>query len=176
MGDYCRRYTWTYWCDLPPPLVQRAGPVSEKGSLTKEEDGLLKSLHDEHGSSWAAVSGGIPGRTDVNCRNRWLNVLDPTLKKRAWTTKEDDLLKSLHDEHGDAWADISAGLPRRNNESCRSRWNKLGSRRQGRPIENDRFTYDEDRLLEELYAVHGNNWAEISAHLPGRTTRHCRLR
>ena len=39
-----------------------------------------------HGN-WAKIQRHVPGRTDVQCRERWANVLNPELNLRPWTAE-----------------------------------------------------------------------------------------
>ncbi|CAN0488195.1 unnamed protein product, partial [Laminaria digitata] len=34
----------------------------------------------------------LPGRLGKQCRERWFNHLDPTVKKSEWTPREDEVL------------------------------------------------------------------------------------
>ena len=38
-----------------------------------------------HGLKWAAVAAQVPGRSDMQCRERWMGTLDPARKSGAWT-------------------------------------------------------------------------------------------
>jgi hypothetical protein len=37
-----------------------------------EDDDLLREKYDEMGSQWSLITKYFTGRTDVNCRNRWV--------------------------------------------------------------------------------------------------------
>ena len=37
------------------------------------------------GLKWAAVAAQVPGRSDMQCRERWMNSLDPARRSGAWT-------------------------------------------------------------------------------------------
>lgn len=55
---------------------------------TTEEDIKLKELIDEHGTcSWTKVGENIFERTGKQCRERWYNHLDPSVKKGEWTAE-----------------------------------------------------------------------------------------
>ncbi|XP_075500390.1 transcription factor MYB73-like [Primulina tabacum] len=86
--------------------------------------------------------------------------------KGSWNKEEDDLLRKLVEEHGPRnWSLISNGIPGRSGKSCRLRWcNQLSPVVQHRP-----FTAEEDDVIMQAHAVHGNRWATISRLLPGRT-------
>ncbi|KZV34945.1 myb-related protein B [Dorcoceras hygrometricum] len=86
--------------------------------------------------------------------------------KGSWNKEEDDLLRKLVKEHGPRnWSLISNGISGRSGKSCRLRWcNQLSPVVQHRP-----FTTEEDDVILQAHAVHGNRWATISRLLPGRT-------
>jgi hypothetical protein len=41
---------------------------------------------------WAQAAKLIAGRTGKQCRERWINILNPQVKKGDWTTEEDKML------------------------------------------------------------------------------------
>lgn len=46
-----------------------------------------------YGRKWARVAEAVPNRTQVQVRERFVNVLDPLLKrKKQWTPEEDAIL------------------------------------------------------------------------------------
>lgn len=53
---------------------KKLNPEIKKTAWTEEEDRLLASLHAKYKNSWAAISHHIPGRTNVQCRNRWFRT------------------------------------------------------------------------------------------------------
>lgn len=65
-------------------------PARVKGHWTHEEDELLRMYVQLHGSKdWSQVRQLIPGRVPKQCRERWLNVLSPTVNKGQWRNTED---------------------------------------------------------------------------------------
>jgi hypothetical protein len=62
---------------------------------------------------WSAIAEFLPGRSRKQCRERWLNQLDPSITKAPWTPQEDAQLQRLHAEHGNKWARIARELPGR---------------------------------------------------------------
>ncbi|ERN00019.1 hypothetical protein AMTR_s00105p00029600 [Amborella trichopoda] len=75
--------------------------------------------------SWKKIAGFVPGRTQVQCRERWLNSLDPSLKLEEWTDGEDSKLKAAIAEHGYCWSKIASHVHPRTDSQCRRRWKVL---------------------------------------------------
>nr|ASZ70608.1 MYB1 [Oenanthe javanica] len=89
------------------------------------------------------------------------------LRKGAWGSDEDDLLRKCIDKYGQGkWHLVPhrAGL-NRCRKSCRLRWlNYL------RPtIKRGDFGEDEVDLMMRLHSLLGNRWSLIAGRLPGRT-------
>jgi len=59
-----------------------AAASANKGPWTKDEDEMLIELVNEHGTKqWSIVASHLKARTGKQCRERWINNLDPTIKK-----------------------------------------------------------------------------------------------
>jgi S-ribosylhomocysteine lyase LuxS involved in autoinducer biosynthesis len=106
------RQRWTHTLD----------PASEKGKWTPEEDAKLTIAVKKHGKNWATVAAMVPGRTNNQCRHRWVFALDPANAKGKWTPKEDAKLTAVVKKHGKKWAEIAVMLPGRTNRQCRKHW------------------------------------------------------
>ena len=61
---------------------------------------------------WKAVSKQC-ARTTKQCRERWINVLDPAIRRDAWTFDEIRTLFNAQEELGNKWAAIASRLPGR---------------------------------------------------------------
>jgi hypothetical protein len=44
---------------------------------------------------WAAIASNLPGRNGKQCRERWHNQLDPSIKRESWTDEEDRILMEV---------------------------------------------------------------------------------
>jgi len=91
----------------------QSGPVAKgRGSWSAEENEKLRKLVLLHGPSrWStAIATHFEGRTGKQCRERWFNVLNPKLRKTAWSIEDDEKLQKLHAEHGNRWAFIAKHL------------------------------------------------------------------
>lgn len=63
-------------------------PATHRAHWTEEEDALLTRAVQEVGGpnrKWKQIAALIPGRTNVQCRERWVNHLDPAVSKEDWT-------------------------------------------------------------------------------------------
>jgi len=75
---------------------------------------------------WLSVSDAIGTRTRKQCRERWVNFLDPQLKQCDWSPVEDATLLILgYDFCPKQWAVISRALPGRPPNHIRARWYSL---------------------------------------------------
>ncbi|CAL4903875.1 unnamed protein product [Urochloa decumbens] len=83
-----------------------------------------------------------------------------------WRPGEDEKLRQLVENYGPQnWNSIAEKLDGRSGKSCRLRWfNQLDPRINRRP-----FTAAEEERLLQAHRAHGNRWALISRHFPGRT-------
>ncbi|KAL6868073.1 hypothetical protein ACP4OV_014918 [Aristida adscensionis] len=83
-----------------------------------------------------------------------------------WRPGEDEKLKELVLKYGaQNWNSIAEKLEGRSGKSCRLRWfNQLDPRINKRP-----FTEEEEERLLAAHRAHGNKWALIARHFPGRT-------
>ncbi|XP_019082922.1 PREDICTED: transcription factor MYB114-like isoform X2 [Camelina sativa] len=68
-----------------------------KGVWTAEEDSLLKQCIDKYGEGkWHQVPTRGLNRCCKSCRERWLNYMNPNIKRGEFTSDEVDLLLRLH--------------------------------------------------------------------------------
>ena len=96
--------------------------------------------------NWSAVARLVPNRTDSQCRERWLNSLDPDLYANTpWAEAEDELLTQLVAKHGHIegtggggrrgkgktapWSKIASYIKGRTDAMCARRWAHLQKRK-----------------------------------------------
>lgn len=75
--------------------------------------------------NWGKVARNIEGRTAKQCRERWVNNLDPEINKSAWTKEEDMALMQLQELYPKKWAMISKHLPGRTENAVKIRFKSL---------------------------------------------------
>ena len=95
-------------------------PQLRRGPWSQEEDDQLRRAVEIFGRSWIDVSAFIPTRSNEQCRDRWQDVLNPSISKGKWTESEDQILLSACEELGEKWKEISqrVGGGRTDNMVC----------------------------------------------------------
>ena len=96
------------------------------GPWSLKEDQLLISLVESFGpSKWNYISTFLPGRIGKQCRERWCNILDPSLEEVEWTQEEDIKLLNMNRVFGNKWSRIAKEYGNRTDNTCWRRWKFL---------------------------------------------------
>ena len=95
--------------------------VERKGNWTEEEDKLLLEWVRVHGpNKWTECSRRIVGRCGKQCRERWMNTLDPQVKRGNWEQGEQSVIFEQMKINWSSWALISKELPGRTENSIKN--------------------------------------------------------
>ncbi|NXA34882.1 SNPC4 protein, partial [Eudromia elegans] len=107
-------YRWTKSVD----------PSLKKGPWTPEEDAMLLNAVKKYGArDWYKIRTEVPGRSDAQCRDRYLKALHCDVKKGKWSLEEEEQLIDLVEKHGlGHWSKIASELPHRTGSQCLSKW------------------------------------------------------
>ncbi|KAF1617058.1 UNVERIFIED_CONTAM: snRNA-activating protein complex subunit 4, partial [Eudyptes robustus] len=115
-------YRWTKSVD----------PSLKKGPWTPEEDAMLLAAVKKYGErDWYKIRTEVPGRSDAQCRDRYLKALHCDVKKGKWSLEEEEKLIELVQKHGlGHWSKIASELPHRTGSQCLSKWKlMIGSKK-----------------------------------------------
>lgn len=111
--------------------------VPKQGRWKTEEDARLLEIIPRLGTqSWVDIAKELvdamkthhgqdpkgPQRTCKQCRQRWTNFLDPTVRRAHWTKEEDDKILEMVKLYGHKWSDISRQLNGRSEALVKNRW------------------------------------------------------
>ncbi|NXJ70486.1 SNPC4 protein, partial [Rostratula benghalensis] len=117
-------YRWTKSVD----------PSLKKGPWTPEEDAmLLAAVKKYRERNWYKIRTEVPGRSDAQCRDRYLKALHCDVKKGKWSLEEEEQLIELVEKHGlGHWSKIASELPHRTGSQCLSKWKLMIGSKQKR--------------------------------------------
>jgi hypothetical protein len=99
-----------------------------------EEDQELQLLVKTRGqNNWSSIAKELnskvhksfPFRKGKQCRERWINHLNPKLQKHQWTEEEDETIRVLQKSLRNKWSTISRALNGRTENQVKNRWKSI---------------------------------------------------
>lgn len=106
--------------------------TTRRGPWSGKEDDDLRKLIELHGTTrWTDVAKGMETRTPKQCRERWTQNLNPTLRLSPITPEEGKLIEKMVREQGTKWANIARELGNRSDNLVKN-WYNGGQNRRNR--------------------------------------------
>lgn len=123
---------------------KRIRPGIVKGSWTKEEDDHILTLVQKFGKAWSKIAKFLLSRNGKQIRDRYINVLDPSIKKGKFSEEEDKMLIELYYKYGSKWSTISKFFSDRTADMVKNRFHSSIKR----------VLKKSDLLLNDTYNMH----------------------
>jgi hypothetical protein len=101
---------------------KRIKPGIVKGTWTAEEDNNLINLLKTFGKNWSLISKYMPSRSGKQIRDRYLNTLDPCIKRDKFSKEEDMKIIEAYLKNGPAWSKISKNFKGRTGDMIKNRF------------------------------------------------------
>jgi hypothetical protein len=97
--------------------------ATSRVKFTPQQDKILIELAaNKPYPNWPEIAEHVPGKTALQCRERYKHYLAPNIVSGSWTSTEDTLLYELYQEFPNDWARITSRLPGRTNSSVKNRF------------------------------------------------------
>jgi hypothetical protein len=100
----------------------RTGSSVRRPFTVEEDVRLLEIVGRSQMVNWENIAHQMGGRSSRQCRERWVNYLNPQIRNDPWTEDEDRLLLDKINELGHSWAQIGRAFNGRSESDVKNRW------------------------------------------------------
>ncbi len=98
--------------------------------------------------------GGASARNGKQCRERWTNILDPSINKGKWAPQEDIILLEKQLQLGNKWSKISTYLEGRTETQTKNRFKSITKKCESEELQRMQI----QDLIKKLRAMIGENF------------------
>jgi hypothetical protein len=111
-------------------------PGLKKGNWEKEEDERVLIGVKTFGKKWHLIAKHyFWNRNAKQVRDRYINYLDPSVRKGKFSEDEDRRIYQLHSKYGNQWSLIQKQFPERTADAIKNRYNS-SLKRKGKELFN----------------------------------------
>ncbi|KAK2865396.1 hypothetical protein FQN49_003610 [Arthroderma sp. PD_2] len=117
---------------------------------------ITKLAEQGKAKDWRTIAEKLPGRTNKDCRKRWIK-LDGPVKKGPWSQEEDQRLHKAVLLHSNVWTEVAQVVGTRHADQCAKRWLHFLNP----SLNHGEWSEQEDERLLAAVERSGRNWRRI---------------
>jgi len=121
-----------------------------KRQWTNYEDEILKNLVEIYGSTnWAVIASHMDNRNRSQCRERWMNHLNPVVDTSSFTQEEQDRVVRLQSIMGNSWSEMAKIMKGRTGNAIKNCYNLITYRQKAIEKRNGKFSESNKKHKED---------------------------